>query len=499
MPLAPKHFGRFLIATLTATLSVSIAFAQVEGLDEPVDEDEELNFISDDSVPKLDFREPWQSAVFVMDQNTGELETLALGGAAVTGDNGLEIFVFDLGQADSTLVIGPGPERKTLLIDLGKSKSPGKGKSWTYEHVGQRIYDLTGSFAVDYVLISHFHSDHLGSGDYGFLGLMDKSTPSFKVGSLIDTGILGGRFLSTRNRDKRAGFSSRVQTWLDSGQLSERAVPQFGNQQIDLGTGVTVEIMTFAGLTHAGHDGVHADYESNHPGHYDAKGANENDLSIGVKISRGDFEFWTAGDLSGAGGHGRNPLSGSGNAYTNVEWPLVQQMQAAGVESNVEIYRANHHGSKHSTSWPLLEALNPEFVLYSSGEANYNHPAVSVVKKVQQTARQYATSMDVDAWPDVTDFAKYKGTKADEIHIMVSNDGSLYSIEGRIHESFSDTEEAAGADIGAEDRPVENAQLTGALTDTYTASGWAITPNVSTAEAKAFYELVTGQAPEYLR
>lgn len=268
--------------------------------------------------------------------------------------------------------------------------------------------------------------------------------------------------------------------------------PDFGASQIDLGPGVNVEILTFAGQTHAGHGGVHADYTASHPGHYNAKGANENDLSIGVKISRGDFEFWTAGDLSGAGGHGRNPLSGSGNAYTNVEWPFVQQMQAAGLESNIEIYRANHHGSKHSTSLPLLEALNPEFVLYSSGEANYNHPAVSVVKKVQATARQYATSMDVDAWPDAKDFAKYKGVKADEIHIMVSGDGSLYEIEGRLHESYSDAEEAAGIDNGAEDRPVESARLTGAAFG----SGWAITPNISAAEAKAFYELMTGQAAQ---
>lgn len=472
-------------------LCVFSAAAQVEGLEEPVDQEDELSFETDPAAPASSFSRPWERAFFIRRDDTDEMEKLTFGGGAVTGANGLEIFVFNLGQADSALIVGPGPARKTLLIDLGKSSSPGKTGRWSYEHVGQRIYDLTGRLAVDYALISHFHKDHMGTGDYGLLGLMDKSEPGFEIGTLLDTGHMGRDFLSKRKQDNLTKFDKRVAVWLARGQLGARVQPEFGTGQIDLGGDVRVEIITFAGQTHTGHQGVHADYEADHPGHYKAKSANENDLSIGLKISVRDFEFWTAGDLSGAGGHGRYPLSGSGRAYTNVEWPLTEYLRAQNLESDVEIYRANHHGSKHSTSAPLLEALDPEFVLYSAGEASYNHPAASVVKKVEATARQFTTDMDDDAWPRPSDFGRYRGQVAGEIHIMVSPDGRLYDIEGLERRSYSDVDEAEDLDAGGEDRHVAFLTRSGGA-----AARSHITPNLSIAQAKAFYEALTGQPAE---
>ena len=470
-------------------LNVSLVYAQIEGLDEPIDNNNELNFETDESTPKSTFTQPWESSVLIRDERAGEIAALSFGGRALSGANGMEIFIFDLGQADSALIVGPSPERRSLLIDLGKSKSPGKGGKWSYEHVGQRIYDILGKFEVDYALITHFHSDHLGYGDYGFLGLMDKSAPAFKVGTLIDTGDMGEEYLSTKNLKKRKAFSKRVSKWIRKGQLDQREQPLFGASQIDLGGSVIVEMATFAGRTHPEHGGVHEDYAANHAGHYDGKGANENDLSIGVKVIVGDFEFWTAGDLSGASGRGTSPLSGSGDGYTNVEWPLVQYLEENNIEADVEVYRANHHGSRYSTSKPLLKALDPEFVIYSAGEASYNHPSASVVKNVQYTARQFATSMDEDAWPDPSDFAKYKGEIGDEIHIMVSKDGGYYKIEDRVHRSYNDRQEAEDADKGEEDRPLS-------IGESPILSGLSITPNMSSADAQNAYRLLTEPALE---
>ncbi len=465
--------------------------AQVEGLDEPIDEGDEISFETDPNAPASPFTQPWERVLLLKRGETGETEALSFGGGTVSGANGLEIFVFNLGQADATLIVGPGPERRSLLIDLGRSSSPGKTGRWTYEHVGQRIYDLTGRFGVDYAIITHFHKDHMGTGDLGLLGLMDKSEPGFKIGTLIDTGYLGEDFLSEKKRRNLTKFDERVARWLARGQLGHRQRPKFGDEQIELGPGVSADVITFAGLTHAAHQGVHADYETTHPGHFADNSANENDLSIGVKISVGDFEFWTAGDLSGAGGHGRYPLSGSGRSYTNVEWPLVQYLRAQNIETDVEIYRANHHGSKHSTSLPLLAALDPEFVLYSAGEAAYNHPASSVVKKVEATARQFTTDMDDDAWPRPSDFGRYRGTVAGEIHIMVSPNGRLYDIEGLERRSFNDTLEAEGLDEGAEDQHVAFLTGSGNIPE-----GSRITPNISITDAKAFYEALTGLPAE---
>src|SRR5688572_11925748 len=52
---------------------------------------------------------------------------------------GLQIYVFRVGQADSMLLVGPGPARKTLLVDLGvSSEAPFTGTA-TADHVRQRI------------------------------------------------------------------------------------------------------------------------------------------------------------------------------------------------------------------------------------------------------------------------------------------------------------------------------------------------------------------------
>ena len=55
---------------------------------------------------------------------------------------GLEMFVFSIGQADSMLVIGPPPQRRTLLIDAGEELTGPKNK---HIHIRQRIEQITGS------------------------------------------------------------------------------------------------------------------------------------------------------------------------------------------------------------------------------------------------------------------------------------------------------------------------------------------------------------------
>src|SRR5712692_6142114 len=70
----------------------------------------------------------------------------------------LEIHVLDVGQGDSTLIIGPAPEKKTLLIDVGEELQGGSRTH--YKEIAQKIRALTGKSSIDYVVISHYHFDH---------------------------------------------------------------------------------------------------------------------------------------------------------------------------------------------------------------------------------------------------------------------------------------------------------------------------------------------------
>ena len=64
---------------------------------------------------------------------------------------------------------------------------------------------------------------------------------------------------------------------------------------------------------------------------------------------------------------------------------------------DVEVLVAGHHGSKSSTSVPLLTALSPEIVLISVGENSYGHPAQETLDRIGVTgALVLRTDLDGD-------------------------------------------------------------------------------------------------------
>ena len=75
----------------------------------------------------------------------------------------LRIFFIDVGQGDSTLIITP--DKKTVLIDGGGSDSFDVGEKVLLPYLLDRRI-----LKIDYVLISHFDTDHCG----GILTIMEK-------------------------------------------------------------------------------------------------------------------------------------------------------------------------------------------------------------------------------------------------------------------------------------------------------------------------------------
>src|SRR5262245_14610601 len=69
----------------------------------------------------------------------------------------LEIHHLALGQADATLIVGP--TGRSLLIDVGETAWDASDGART---VGASIEATLGCRRLDYVLITHFHLDHVG-------------------------------------------------------------------------------------------------------------------------------------------------------------------------------------------------------------------------------------------------------------------------------------------------------------------------------------------------
>lgn len=87
----------------------------------------------------------------------------------------------------------------------------------------------------------------------------------------------------------------------------------------------------------------------------------ENDSSLAILLEHGKTEILVTGDMDALG-----------------EKLLLRSRNLP----DVDILVAGHHGSRYSTSWELLEAVQPEIVLISVGDNSYGHPAEETLKRI---------------------------------------------------------------------------------------------------------------------
>src|SRR5262249_19763806 len=78
--------------------------------------------------------------------------------------------------------------------------------------------------------------------------------------------------------------------------------------------------------------------------------------------------------------------SSYGYAYHDIE-----TLAARGLP-DVDVYRADHHGSEHSSNPTLLAQLQPEVSIVSAGDGNpYGHPAAATVQRLSTAGVVYLT------------------------------------------------------------------------------------------------------------
>jgi beta-lactamase superfamily II metal-dependent hydrolase len=256
----------------------------------------------------------------------------------------LEIHHIDVGQADSTLVVSP--TGKTLLFDVGATSA------------GPYVQTVTGCTQLDYVAISHFHDDHVGSvGSGGLWNLVE--VQGFTVGQTLLRDY--ANYVGEKDLTAWAAYLT------GSGQAKLHPVTAVeGTSQVDLGGGVVVNILTV--------DGNGQLKSGNFYGQTNAP--SENDYSLGLRISYGAFDEWLSGDLDGE-------FSG---AYHDIELSVAREI------GDVDVYRVHHHGSSHSSSDTFVRQLDPEVSIVSVGDTNtYNHPTQDVIDRLLATSAVYLT------------------------------------------------------------------------------------------------------------
>src|SRR5688500_7667497 len=298
--------------------------------------------------------------LFSLNSSVTQVQAAGICGTGTWTSGNLEIHHINIGQADSALIVGP--TGKSLLFDAGETNWNSSGKA---QIIGPYIQGVLGCKSLDYVLISHFHLDHIGYVGYGGLW------------HLVETQgyIVGTTFVRNYNNylGDTSGTFTNWETYLEgAGQAKLHPTTAIeGTSQVNLGAGVAFNIVAVDGNGAI----IPGDF------HGDSSPPSENDYSIGAVLSYGNFDEWLGGDLDG-----QYEVGGFGYTYHDIELSVAPEVD------DVDVYKANHHGSSHSSSATFINQLDPEVSILSLGDGNtYGHPSQSTMDRLLATSTVYMT------------------------------------------------------------------------------------------------------------
>jgi beta-lactamase superfamily II metal-dependent hydrolase len=243
----------------------------------------------------------------------------------------LEIYFIDVEGGQATLVLTP--DGSTLLIDAGYGGSRGLRDPERILAVAHEA----GVNRLDYLLITHFHGDHVGG--------VPELAARIPIGTFVDYGEPMGT-----DRMALGGFRG----YAPVRERGRHLVPRPGDR-LPL-AGVAVDVVSASGeLLAEPRRGAGRPNDACASLEYHVEDGTENFRSIGIHLTFGAFTFLALGDLSG-------------NTLARLACPvdLVGQVSA---------YLVAHHGNYDANVPALLSALGPQVAIVNNGPVKGADPA----------------------------------------------------------------------------------------------------------------------------
>jgi len=252
---------------------------------------------------------------------------MLLAGLAVAKEKPLQIYFIDVEGGQATLLVTPSHE--SVLIDTG----------WAGARDSDRIVSAVKSAGlkrIDYVLITHYHEDHVG----GVADLLQR----IAVGTFVDHG----------NDVENSDDARDLYKSYEKATEHVKRLHLLPNEGLPL-KGITFQVLTSAGehitepLPGAGEANSYCGSD------LEAKpDASENAQSLGVLVTYGKFRFLDLGDLT-----------------EKKELELVCPNNLIGT---VSLYLTTHHGTSLDNPKALVWALHPQVAIMNNGGHKGGNP-----------------------------------------------------------------------------------------------------------------------------
>ena len=231
--------------------------------------------------------------------------------------------MIDVGQGESTLIVTP--YNKTILIDGGGSETDDVGKNTLLPYLLDRKITK-----IDYVIISHFDTDHVG----GILTVLEE----LKVGKVI----ISKQYENSENYEK----------FLEIIKEKNILVKQV-NARDNINIEKNVQIKALFPNTKLISEN------------------SSNNNSLVFKLTFNDFSVLFTGDIE------------------EIAEVRLAQMYGKSDILKSTVLKVAHHGSKSSSIQEFLELVQSKIALIGVGKNNlYGHPNFEVLKSLNELRRK---------------------------------------------------------------------------------------------------------------
>ena len=234
-------------------------------------------------------------------------------------DKNLKIYFVDVGQGDCTLIISP--ENKKILIDGGE------GNSDKYDYGENVVFPYLldrGIMKIDYVIISHCDSDHIG----GLFAVIKK----MKIGKIL----IGKQYEKSKQLNDLINLANEKNIdiiFLES------------NMEVKIDKNIYIKVLW---------------PNSN----YQITENNLNNNSLVFKLFYKDVSMLFTGDIE------KKAEEKILNLYNNC--------------LNSTIIKVGHHGSNTSSTDSFIKCVNPKIALIGVGKNNYfGHPNEEILERLK--------------------------------------------------------------------------------------------------------------------